>query len=577
MIQLRPYQEENVKEIFSHYQDGKKSVLLRAPTGYGKTVVFCHIIRVMTERFQKAFGRACRVNILAHRGELLEQCGRKLNELRLAYGMIAAGFPLTLHLPVQASMVQTLRKRQHIWGRWVPDMVVVDEAHLAKADSYMMYLEYIRQINPNVLFLFVTATPIRLDGKGFDDVCEVMVEGPQLYEMVQIGRESGWTQGLVMPETIQCLSPDMTGSKKVGGDYSKKEVEERTNTKELIGNIVKTYLEMGQGRKGLVFSPSVAHAKSLTDEFNRAGVSAEWISGELASDDRRGVLHRLKTGETRMVLNCSVLCEGFDEPSISYVALARPTLSLALYHQQAGRGLRLHPESGKVDCIIADHAGLVDQHGNVLAKAKWGLDGTYEVKEEYVDTRRVCHEHKRISEDGVMFSCGFDDEIKQTGRYCEKGELCPFQRPRVTSTEIVYQEIQAEMIHVPFRLPDEPLPDFLKRLPPTFIFEQYIKLLQHAAQKNYKDGWAWHKVVTNIFEKIGVSESNEVKNLFQTYVPYELSADVKQLINDRTKLPKKPLTKEPVVGVKKYRSHVLKNRDDYAKVLARHGAALQIV
>src|SRR5262249_10382624 len=113
-------------------------------------------------------------------------------------------------------------------------------------------------------------------------------------------------------------------------------------------------------RKALCFTPTVEAAYAIAETFQEAGIAAEALDATTPREARRAILHRLHTGETQVVCNCAVLTEGFDEPSIACVIMARPTQSRPFYIQMLGRGLRTYP--GKQDCVVLDVVGISTRH-----------------------------------------------------------------------------------------------------------------------------------------------------------------------------------------------------------------------
>ncbi len=123
---------------------------------------------------------------------------------------------------------------------------------------------------------------------------------------------------------------------------------------------VAAYQEHAAGRKALLFTPTVRLAHEMAEEFQHAGIAAEALDGATAIEERRRILKRLHSGKTRITCNCAVLTEGFDEPSVDCIIVARPTKSRPLYVQMIGRGTRRWP--GKTDCLILDLVGNAGRH-----------------------------------------------------------------------------------------------------------------------------------------------------------------------------------------------------------------------
>jgi hypothetical protein len=157
------------------------------------------------------------------------------------------------------------------------------------------------------------------------------------------------------------------------GDYIQNELSHYMSQTEHLEAVVNQYKRHALGRRGIVFCVGIEHSKAMAQSFNAAGIHAEHLDGTTPDAERASILARLEAGHIDIVTNANVLCEGVDLLSISYIGLARPTQSKALYIQQAGRGLRPCPESGKRDCILIDHGELVETHGHLLDEHEWTL------------------------------------------------------------------------------------------------------------------------------------------------------------------------------------------------------------
>jgi superfamily II DNA or RNA helicase len=160
MKPLRPYQREGIQQIFDTWRQGRRSVLFQMPTGTGKTVLFSHIVK-------RGYDHGRKMLIVVHRRELIDQALSHLRGHGIDAGIILAGYPSDYEKIVQVASIQTLSRRQH------PDanLVIIDECHHAKAKTYRR----LWALYPDAKFLGVTATPIRLDGKGFADMFDVLI------------------------------------------------------------------------------------------------------------------------------------------------------------------------------------------------------------------------------------------------------------------------------------------------------------------------------------------------------------------------------------------------------------------
>ena len=345
-ITLRPHQARDRERIRLAF-GASRSVLYRLPTGGGKTVTFASIIA-------DAPGQAL---VVSHRRELVRQAVDTLAMFGVEASVMCSGWPAPeLGARVIVGTVPTVVVRQlPAWFR--PALVVADETHLAASTTWRYVLETLCR---GAWRLGVTATPERLDGQSLGDLYGVMVEGPEIPQLQALD--------LLCP----CTTYSTSDAPPVPSDTTERAAALMMGAPKLVGDVVGAYLERCAGRKGLVFASSVAHGAQIAAAFCAAGVVAELLTGE--TRDRDGVLERLKSGATRIVVNYGVLTEGFDEPSIGYIGVARCTMSLALWLQMCGRGLRIHP--GKADCIINDHGGNGElRFGPVELARTWSLDG----------------------------------------------------------------------------------------------------------------------------------------------------------------------------------------------------------
>ncbi len=351
-IKFRPYQSAAIRDARSSIASGARRLILRAPTGAGKTLIACGIIESAVEK-----GR--RVLFIAHRRELIDQASAKLDEFGLDHGIVMAQHwrrrPGAL---VQVASIQTLARRE------LPaaDLIIVDEAHLSLAKSYVdLVAAY-----PSAVVLGLTATPIRHDGKPLSDLYQDIVHVSDVAQLIRMGY-------LVRPRHYAPERPDLTAIGVRGGDYAEDALAQAMDKPDLVGNIVQHWRALALGRTTAVFAVNIEHSQHIVGQFLAAGIRAEHVDGTTPKWQRAEILRRFASGETLVVSNVGIFTEGYDNQRISAVILARPTLSLALYLQMAGRGLRTFPD--KSDCIILDHSGCAHAHGFVDEEREWSLEG----------------------------------------------------------------------------------------------------------------------------------------------------------------------------------------------------------
>jgi len=343
-FQLRDYQTEAIEAVIDAEDRGRRRVVVVLPTGAGKTVIFASLLRILP---RKAL-------VLAHRSELLDQARDKLATALGARRKVALEQGPHRAPPDADVVVASLRSlhperldalmAHHRFG-----LVVYDECHHAPAEDNARILRQLGCFDQgwDGLLVGFTATTGRGDRRGLDEVFEEIIYHRGLPAMIRDGYLVPLRGYRVATEAdLRALSPG------TGDDLPIEALEEAIDIRGRNALVARTIQELCRDRKTLAFCVTVQHAQNLARALNDLGVPTGVVHGELPKDERALVLGALKSGELQAVTNVGVLTEGFDEPSISCVAMARPTRSDSLYTQCVGRGTRLHP--GKTDCLVLD-------------------------------------------------------------------------------------------------------------------------------------------------------------------------------------------------------------------------------
>ena len=357
-LALRPYQHEALAAIDRAGGRGIRRALLVLPTGCGKTIIFAEHIR-------RRGGRAL---VLVHRDELARQADAKI---RLVTANASIGIVKAerneLHCPVTIASVQTVSRPARLAQLGGFDLIVIDEAHHAVAESYRTILEALRAFETDgPLVLGVTATADRADGRGLADIFEAIVFEVGMLEMI----EQGYLANL---RALQIrLAADFDQLHTRAGDFIESEAEELLFAAHAPEHAVTAYQEHAPGRKALVFTSGVDLAHAMAAAFSDAGIAAAAVDGTMPLHERRDVLARFERGDIRVVCNCAVLTEGYDEPDIDCILIARPTKSRPLYQQMVGRGTR--PWPGKDHCQILDCVGATTRHDLVTTASLFGVE-----------------------------------------------------------------------------------------------------------------------------------------------------------------------------------------------------------
>jgi superfamily II DNA or RNA helicase len=411
MVNLRPYQNDAVAEFHRTVGAGKRRIILAAPTGAGKTIIGASIITDLIRDLNKS------VLVLAHRREIITQTAGKLLKAGISHGIIQAGTRPRPLERVQVASIQTLWVRaMHTGSMELPpaDLVWVDECHHATAKTYRKIIE----AYPDAIVLGTSATPTRGDGRGLGGIFEIVIETPQVAELIE-------QKYLVGTRVYAPIDPDLRGVETRQGDYVESQLAERMDQARLVGDIIEHWHKFGERRKTVAFACSVAHSIHIRDEFIKSGVRAEHIDGGTPKPERDATLAQLERGEIELVTNCMVLTEGWDMPDAGCCILARPTKKMGLYRQMVGRVLR--PADGKPDCVILDHSGAVFRHGFVEDPIEWTLDP---------ERRAESPAHRERGERGSrLIECKNCGVVRIAGEPCWYCGFLPQRPPRAVDIE----------------------------------------------------------------------------------------------------------------------------------------------
>lgn len=352
MYQLRDYQEGLISQVFSSWNRGNRSVMLQLPTGAGKTIIFAAIIAQFLNSNKKAM-------IIAHRRELINQAHDKIKKvIGISPGIILSGEERSLKNPIQIASIQTLIR---LMDKPEVDLLVFDEAHHTVSNSYTNIIEEY----PNALILGVTATPLRMDGHGFQNIYNDLIIGLSVTELIAQKHLSKFRM-------FAAVSKIKTrGIKITGGDFNLKELSQAVAEADITGDLVPTWRKYSLGKKTILFAVDVAHSKECAKAFKDAGIKAEHVDGEMSSADRNAIINKFRSGKILVLCNFNLVSEGFDVPDIEVIQCVRPTLSLVLYIQMFGRALR--PAEGKQYAIFIDHTYNWGNHGLPDTNREWSL------------------------------------------------------------------------------------------------------------------------------------------------------------------------------------------------------------
>ena len=497
-IKLYDYQED-MKERIEKALRLHRSVMAQMPTGTGKTVLLASVV----ESFLRGHSN-CNVWIVAHRRELVSQIRETIQRvfskthpssltlkggstafpkplspqgtgdvtapprrseplrskvggaskpspdcagwdrltatcLRSADGLTATSAssvnPTSDMMPIKAVSIQWLSKHYDEIEE-EPGMIVIDEAHHALAKTYKEMWERF----PNAKFLGLTATPCRLNGKGFTDLFDVLVQSWSVPEFISKGRLATYDFVSIKSDGMTQRLIDSLQKRGADGDYQNKEMDMLLNKKPSIERLYQSLEEFGKDRKGIVYAINISHAQKITKLYQEHGVKAIAIDSKTPATERQQDIEAFKKGDIQVLVNVDIFSEGFDCPDVEFVQLARPTLSLAKYLQMVGRGLRV--AKGKKNCVIIDNVGLYRVFG--LPSQVWNWNAMFEGKLKVGKRKETPKDREfflmnekqddiQIHPDSEMMMVMSHEELLQTIQYREfvdsKGEFAIIKLP----------------------------------------------------------------------------------------------------------------------------------------------------
>ena len=422
-------------ELFDYQEDMKariekalclhRSVMAQMPTGTGKT----YLLTAVIDSFVRANPKA-KVWIVAHRRELVSQIDETVRKFH-SYSSATS----SLLSSVKAMSIQWLM-RHYDEIEEEPGLIVIDEAHHALAKTYKEMWERF----PKAKFLGLTATPCRLNGKGFTDLFDVLVQSWSVPEFISKGRLATYDFVSIKSDGVTQRLIDSLQKRGADGDYQNKEMDMLLNKKPSIERLYRSLEEYGKDRKGIVYAINISHAQKITKLYQEHGVKAIAIDSKTPAAERQQDIEAFKKGDIQVLVNVDIFSEGFDCPDVEFVQLARPTLSLAKYLQMVGRGLRV--AKGKKNCVIIDNVGLYRVFG--LPSQVWNWNAMFEGKLKVGKKKETPKEREfflmskvqddiPIHPDSEMMMVMSHEELLQTIQYREfvdsKGEFAIIKLP----------------------------------------------------------------------------------------------------------------------------------------------------
>ncbi len=342
-VELRDYQQAIVDQVWQSLKVNT-GVVIGLATGAGKTIIAGQLSQMAIEKgFHPVF--------ITDRIVLVEQAREQFaNKFHLNAQILQGANTFYLGNPdCTICTIQTLTSRleKHAFAVGLCNpLFITDEAHILHENHLDLFHEY-----PDAPRIGLSATPER---DGLASIYDDLIRGPSIDQMT--------SDGYLVPVIGYGPSkPDLEQIKIVAGEYDPGQSSKQMTM--LVADCVKSWKELGDNRRTIVFAVNIAHAEAVTRQFKGAGIRAEIVNCRVSSDERKALYAAFHDGEIKILVSIDVLTLGFDEPRVGCLVLARPTKSTALHIQQLGRGLRPATDIGKQDCIIIDHTGNCERHG----------------------------------------------------------------------------------------------------------------------------------------------------------------------------------------------------------------------
>lgn len=358
MITLRQDQED-VRTKLRVALRTSSSVLVFAPTGFGKTVLASALIKLILSAGK-------RVIFAVHRLALIKQTAVTLDAFGIPYTYIAAGMPHNPYAKVFIASIDTLKNRL---GKYPVDYIFIDEAHLGASEGWSAVVAHYKSTKTKIIGL--SGSPERLDGKPLGDVFDNLVMGPSVSWLIEQGFLSKYRA--FSPKGI-----DLTGIRKEGNEFNKSDLDSLLSGSFILGNAVNHWRNLALGKRTIAFAHSVAKARELADQFTSMGYPFVALDANTPQAERDRAFNALADRQIHGITNCNLFAEGFDmsaqvgrDVPIECVLDLYPTNSLARHLQKHGRGLRRKPEPA----ILLDLVGGFAKLGLPDEEREWSLEG----------------------------------------------------------------------------------------------------------------------------------------------------------------------------------------------------------
>jgi len=442
LIQLRDYQEEIVNSLREEISKGHKRLILCAPTGAGKTIVFTYLAK-------NHIDKGGRVLVLTHRGELLKQAGGSFDKFGLNPEFINANSTPDLTESLHVGMVETLYKRIEDYQLFLQQktLIIIDEAHI---NNFTKLFEY---ISDDTIVIGATATPFR-KGKSVPSLDAFYTSLVQKVDTPDLIKRS-----FITPAKSFGVEIDLTSAKKTADGWDTSQIYEDN---QIYKGVFVNWKRLSENEKTIIFTSNVKSSREVCNEFISNGYDCRHLDGKTPTKKREEILKWFDETPNAIISNCGILTAGFDQADIKTVILYRATSSLPLFLQMCGRGSRLAENK--------DHFKILDFGMNIKRFGMWEDSRTWSLIKEETRTKK---------------------EGEAAIRYCE---MCNFVMP-------AQMQICPSCGHQKKKSKKEAKIAYLKELTSKEVAEKakaatFEELLLISEARGYKKQWIVHQLKT---------------------------------------------------------------------------------
>lgn len=461
MIKLRNYQTKLINNIRTELKKGNSSVIMQAPTGSGKTVMFSYMVKQASER-----GNRCL--ILTDRIELLEQAGGTFEKLAINFDNITAQTKAIPNSKVVVAMVETIKRRLkkrldfQMFLKTI-DLLIIDEAHKASFDSVFDYLK------PECFVVGATATPIRQNRKKpLKDYFSAIALGPEITQLVQ--------QGFLSKPKYYGVSVDLSKVKIKNGEFDEKDQEKVFSETKVFEGLKENLKRLAPGKKTMIFCPSVQSSINIARDLG-----CLHVDGTMAKAQRNKILEEFESDPKGVITNVGITTTGYDHPEIECIVLYRATTSLPLYLQMIGRGSRV--TETKSEFTILDFGMNIQRFGYWHSERNWTLElPKKNARKKDVFPVKFCPECGAVLSVNVKSCeyCGYIWPVTEKERVFAELQELTYEQANMKAHGATMEELENIRIAKGYKIGW-----ILHKFTETKQFKEY------AAFKNYNPKWAW--------------------------------------------------------------------------------------